>query len=281
MIFSSTDVKQQKLANSSTSLAWANTSLRLSAGLWFWLAVAGQLLFVSYILGFYWRSALSGNIVAWGKVLPHPYIKGDTLGNIAIITHILLAASITLAGFLQLIPQIRRYAPRFHRWNGRVFLFSIVIAALTGLYMVWFREGVGGVVQHLGVSTNAVLIIICAYMSLRYALLRQFTLHRRWALRLFLLVNGVWFFRVGLMFWIAINHGPAGFDPKTFLGPFLDFLSFANSLLPLLVLELYLRAQDSKNTVASFAMAAGLLLASVVTGVGIAVAFMGMWLPRL
>lgn len=259
----------------------ASMALNYAARLWFSVAIIGQLLFVYYILGFYVASALRGDLAAWSKVLPHGYIKGDNIGNAAIITHIFLAACITLAGILQLIPQLRARAPVFHRWNGRIYLGSLVIAAGSGLYMVWFRDGVGDFVQHLGVSLNAVLILFCAAMVLRHALARQFVLHRRWALRLFLLANGVWFFRIGLMFWIAVNQGPAGFNPKTFEGPFLSLLSFANSLIPLLVLELYLRTQDSKSTLARYSMAGGLLVLSVASGIGTAVAFMGMWRPHL
>ncbi|MFZ6780645.1 DUF2306 domain-containing protein [Undibacterium sp. Ji83W] len=259
----------------------SSTSLKYAAALWFSVAIIGQLLFVYYILGFYVLSAMKGNLAAWSDVLPHGYIKGDNAGNFAIITHIFLAASITLAGILQMIPQIRSRAPKFHRWNGRIYLSSLVVAATTGLYMVWFRNGVGDFTQHLGVSLNAVLILACAGMALRHALARQFALHRRWALRLFLVANGVWFFRIGLMLWIAINHGPAGFNPKTFEGPFLSFMSFANSLIPLIACELYLRAQDSKNKAAHLSMAGTLLVLSAASGMGIFVAFMGMWLPRL
>jgi hypothetical protein len=73
-----------------------------------------------------------------------------------------------------------------------------------------------------------------------------------------MVVNGVWFFRVGLMLWLVLNNGPVGFDPKTFRGPFLDFWSFADYLLPLAVLEVYLRTQDRAGTLGKFAVAAGL-----------------------
>jgi hypothetical protein len=36
--------------------------------------------------------------------------------------------------------------------------------------------------------------------------------------------------------WSRTNHGPAGFDPKAFTGPFLTFWSFGNYLLPLAIL---------------------------------------------
>lgn len=136
-------------------------------------------------------------------------------------------------------------------------------------------------VQHLGVSLNALLILLGVVMALRFAVARDFSAHRRWALRLFLLVSGVWFFRVGLFLWLIINQGPAGFDPKTFEGPFLSFLSFAQYLLPLAVLELYFHTQDHGSVFGRAAMAVGLLVLTVAMGVGIVGATAGLWLPRI
>lgn len=259
----------------------ADTALKSSAAFWFLVAVIGQWMFVFYILAFYGGAAVRGDWEAWDKVLPHGIIPGDDMGNLAIAMHLFLAAIITIGGPLQLVPQIRARAPSFHRWNGRIYLLTAVAASLTGLYMVWFRGGVGGMVQHLGISLNAVLIMFCGAMALRHALARNFVVHRRWALRLFLLVSGVWFFRIGLFLWLILNQGPAGFDPKTFEGPFLSFLSFAQYLVPLAVLELYLRTQDRGGASSRIIMAAGLLLLSVAMGVGIFGATMGLWLPRI
>jgi len=93
--------------------------------------------------------------------------------------------------------------------------------------------------------------------------------------------SGVWFFRVGLMLWVLLNKGPAGFDPKTFQGPFLTFWAFGQYLLPLAVLELYLRARDRGGAPARLAMAAGLFVLTVAMGVGIVVATMGLWLRHI
>lgn len=260
----------------------ADAALKSAAGFWFLVAVIGQWVFGFYILSFYGGSAAQGDLAAWNKVLPHGYIPGDGVGNTVVAMHLLLAAIITIGGPLQLVPQIRARAPSFHRWNGRIYLFTAFVAAVTGLYMIWIRGGAAGdVVQHLGISLNAVLIVLCGVVALRYALARQFSVHRRWALRLFLLVSGVWFFRVGLFLWLIVNQGPAGFDPKTFQGPFLSFLSFAQYLVPLAALEIYLRTKDRAGTSGRFAMATGLFVLTVAMGVGIFGATMGLWLPRI
>jgi hypothetical protein len=260
----------------------ADTALNAAATFWFLVAAAGQLMFVVYIAAFYGRGVAANDLAQWNKVLARGYVPGDRLGNFALAVHLLLALIITLGGVLQLIPQLRAKFPIFHRWTGRIYISTAFIISLSALYLVWVRGGVvGDVVQHAGVSLNALVIMGCAAMALRTAMARQFGDHRRWALRLFLAVSGVWFFRVGLMFWLILNHGPVGFNPKTFVGPFLSFLSFAQYLLPLAILEIYLRTQHRAGASGKLAMAAALLVLTVAMGVGIFGATMAMWLPRI
>jgi hypothetical protein len=258
----------------------AEKILNTSARVWFVVAVAGQWMFAYYVAALYGGSALRGDWTVWHKRMAHGH-GPVMLGNIAMAVHLSLAVIILLGGPLQLIPQLRRRAPSFHRWNGRVYVVALFIATLTALYMVWFRGTAGDFVQHIGVSLNAVLIMLFAVIAVRYAIARDLATHRRWALRLFMVVNGVWFFRVGLMFWLVINRGPAGFNPDTFTGPFLTFWSFANYLLPLAVLEIYLRIAGRSSSSARFAMASGLFVLTIAMGIGIVVATKVMWLPHL
>jgi hypothetical protein len=259
----------------------AQQALNAAARFWFAIALTGQAIFVVYIVSFYGGAVMAGDWSRWNKVLAAGYIRGDSIGNAALAAHLAIAAVITLAGPLQLIPVIRTRFPVFHRWSGRVYLLTAVVTSCAGTYMIWTRNGVGDATQHLGSTLNAVLIVLCAAMALYHAVQRRIAVHRRWALRLFMVVSGSWFFRVGLLFWILVNHGPAGFDPKTFTGPALNFLVFAQSLLPLALLEIYLSARDGQHAVGKFAASAGLVVLTLAMGVGIFGATMGMWLPHL
>lgn len=262
-------------------LALSGKALYAAATTWFTVAMAGQLVFVLYILSFYGVTAAQGNFEAWNKVLPNGHVNGDVMGNIAIAIHVLIAAVVTIGGPLQLIPKIRSIFPRFHRWNGRVYIVTVVVASVTGLFVVWTRSATGNFMQQLTISINAVLILLAAWFALRHALARQLAQHRRWALRLFLVVSGSWFFRVILMFWIAVNGGPAGFDPKTFQGPALVTIGVLQYVLPLAVLELYFTAQRSSTFSVRIATAGVLLALTAAMALGIAVAAMGMWLPNM
>jgi Predicted membrane protein (DUF2306) len=259
------------------SLTWLNCA----ALAWLLLALLGQLIFAAYIVAFYGRAALAGRFEDWNKVMPSGYTPGDTVGNLIIASHLLFTVVIVLGGMLQLMPKVRRVMPAVHRWNGRFYIAAAAILSLGGLAMVWGKGTVGGPPQHIGISLNAVLILIFAGLAWHHARERRIDIHRRWALRLWLAVSGVWFFRIGLMAWIAIHQGPAGFDPKTFQGPFLSFLSFAQYLVPLAVLELYFRAKAHGSTRSRIAVTALLIALTLLTALGIAVATKVMWLPRI
>lgn len=259
----------------------ARPLLPLAAGTWFSVAIAGQLLFVLYILSFYGGSAVTGDFAAWNKILPRGHVPGDSIGNVAMAVHVLIAAVITVGGALQLLPALRARFPAFHRFNGRLYIATVVVASLSGLFLVWTRSGNPSVLQHITISINAVLILIAAWYSVRHAMAGRLAAHRRWALRLFLVVSGSWFFRVILMFWIVINGGPAGFDPATFTGPALVAIGLLQYLLPLAVLELYFAAQASGQPRVRTAVAVLLFGLTAAMGVGIGVATMGLWWPNI
>lgn len=261
--------------------AFAASSLRAAAAFWLIVAVLGQLLLAGYVVGFYGRTAVQGRVQEWTRVLSHGLVSGEPFLNAVLVSHLIFVVIIIIGGALQLVPKIRKTWPDFHRWTGRIYLLAGAVLSVGGLTMVWTRGTVGDLTQRLAVSLNALLILSFAAIAWRHARARQVDRHRRWALRLFLAVSGVWFFRIGLMLWLVLNHGPVGFDPKTFTGPFLSFLGFAQYLLPLAVLELYFRAQRGGRSRNQLAMAAGLLILTVATIGGTAAAAAIMWLPHI
>jgi hypothetical protein len=256
-------------------------ALRVSAVVWLGVAILGQLLFAGYVLGFYGRALALGQPERWAQVLPHGLVAGQPFLNVVLGLHLLFAFAVFVGGALQLLPVLRRRWPGLHRWNGRLYLLGVSLLSIGGLIMVWTRGTVGDLSQHLAISLNALLILAFAATAWRHARARRFDLHRRWALRLFLVVSGVWFFRIGLMLWVVINRGPVGFDPASFTGPFLSFLAFAQYLLPLAMAELYFRAEARVSAKPHWVMAATLCGCTVLTAAGTAAAAGLMWLPRL
>ncbi len=258
---------------------WAQKSLNASAVFWFGVTFIGQMIFVVFIFKTYYLSAWQGDWSVWNDHLTHGYEPGKISSNVASLSHILLAALVMMGGCLQLIPKVRNTFPKFHRINGRVYISLAVFMSLSGLFLMWTTGTVGDWTLRVGLSLSGLLIFFFAYQTYQHARARRIIIHRRWAIRLFLVVSTVWFFRVGLMLWFFINQGPAGMDPKTFTGPFVTFLAFAQWMIPLLVAELYFKAQASQSKQVKIIVAGVLLVMTLLMAVGILMATLGMWFP--
>lgn len=232
--------------------------------LWFVVMLTGQWVFLYYIASFYGPPTLSGDFAAWdtNPFLSHGYVAGDQMGNLAFAGHVLMAAIVVFGGALQLIPQIRARAGWLHRWNGRVFLTVAVLVSLTGLWMDVTREiVVEGIAANFAISFNGVLVLILAALAWRAAANRDFKSHRRWALRAFMVINGVFFLRMLVFGYIILTQS----SPSELL---FDAFSYLSYLLPLALVELYIRAREGPD-LARFAMSGVVLGASLYMVVGI------------
>jgi hypothetical protein len=257
----------------------ADTALKAAAGFWFGVTVLGQLAFGFSIASFYGLTALRGDYHGWR--FTHGFVPGVTKGNWAVVMHVISAAAIMLAGAIQLVPQVRNRFPVFHRWNGRIYMLTTLTLAGAGLYMTWIRGSVGDVWQHLGSTGNAVLIWLFGGLALRFAMARDFKRHRRYALRFFLVVSASWFIRIMLLLTVLVLKGTVGFDPSAFTGSYLTYLTFAQYLIPLAVLELYFLAQDRPGALRRLATAGMLFVLTLAMAVGLFLVTMGMWVPQV
>ncbi|WP_226704514.1 DUF2306 domain-containing protein [Microbulbifer elongatus] len=257
-------------------------AVNLAVKTWFGIAAIGHGIFFVYILAvFYPPITQSGLHGLQGLHLPAGFREGDTLGNLAAVAHVLLAAIVIGGGPLQLIPAVRRHAPGFHRWLGRSYLLAAVISAVGGLYMTWTRHSLGNLVSQITISIDGVLILVFAFLAMRTALAGRIAEHRRWALRLFMAASAVWFFRVALMGWATLTGG-WGIDWSSFTGPFLYALGVGQYLLPLAMLEWYFHClKPAAGQRAQLAFISTLVPLTAFMAVGIVTATLGMWLPRM
>ena len=255
--------------------------LHWSGRAWFTVAAIGQLAFVGFIIAFYYTRTFSGDFAAWNeKALIDGFKEGDVVGNMMFAIHVVLAAVMTVSGLIQLIPQIRSRAPLVHRVSGRVFVLLACLLALGGLWLGWVRGTQLSSISALAISLNGVLILAFAAPTVVYAVRRNITLHQRWATRFFLVASGVWFFRVGLMGWLAIAQGPVGMN-ATMSGPADIVITFGSYLFPLAIYEAYHRARSSSSDTAKASAATLVLVATLATAIGVYGTIFNMWLPRL
>lgn len=255
--------------------------LSRSARLWFLVAVVGQAAFVWMIAAYYGRRTVAGDFANWNdKPIIKGYVAGDGLGNAMFGAHVLLAAVVTIGGLMQLVPAIRRRAPALHRWNGRMFLVIAYVMALGGLWLTWVRHTFLSLISGIAVTLDGVLILLFATIAWRMARVRNFEAHRRWALRTFMVVNGVWFLRIGLMAWVLASGGGPGMN-ETMSGPADIIIQFGAYLVPLAVLEAYFVGQRNNLALTKYLIGGTVLLMTIVTALGIFGAVSFMWSPYI
>ena len=270
-----------KRASPSVTASPDETLLRRSSLAWFLVAAAGQGAFIWMIIAHYGRKTLAGDLAGWNdKPIIKGYVSGDHMGNAMFAVHVLLAAVVTLGGLLQLVPAIRQRAPALHRWNGRLFFVIAYIMAAGGLWLTWVRHTYLSLISAVSVSLNGALILLFAALAWRMAVGRKFDAHRRWALRAFLVVNGVWFLRVAIMAWVLMSGGGLGMN-HTLSGPADVVLQFGSYLVPLAVLEAYLQAQRSARPAVKRIVAGLVFVATLVTALGVGGAVAFMWGPYM
>lgn len=260
--------------------ASGHRALSVAAGLWFATAAFGQTAFAAFILAFVLPRLASGDLPGLNDK-PHitGYVSGDSWGNTHLLAHLLLGALMTLSGLLQLLPALRRGWPALHRWNGRMFMSAALITTLSGFYLTWIRGSQLSLGSALTTSANGVLILLALTLAWRSARAGDFARHRRHALRTYLLVNGVWFLRLGLVL-AGLLLAAFGYSLRVD-GPAFLVVSLLSWALPLAVLELYFAAQRSAKASLKHGVALLLGILALMTAGGALAAWLFMWAPRL
>lgn len=242
--------------------------LQWAAAAWWVPVFMGQLFLADHIARTYLVTAARGDLAAWNGSLFVGIVPGDSVGNAALIAHIFIAFAITLSGLLQLIPWLRRGYPVVHRWNGRLFIMMTQLTAAASLWMIWTRNTFGGILANdLASSLNAVSMMVFAVLALRAALRREFARHQQWALRTFLVVNGVWFKRVIYALAQQLPFEIPGLAADM-TGPTDVIFNLASFLVPLAGLELYSWAKRAKHPVGVQAATCGIAVATILTAIG-------------
>ncbi len=178
------------------------------------------------------------------------------------------------------MPAIRKRAPVFYHWTGRLFLVAVVLNAISGLYMNWVRRISGGALDVASNTVIALFVFTFAAQALRHAMAREIGAHRRWALRLFLVASAVWFVRVGV-FGSVFVADQFGIDFGTISSQVFAVMNVAKLLVPLGLLELYFWAQRRAGPIGRIVVASVLVTATAVMGLGIYAVTTLRWLPRM
>ena len=229
----------------------ATIGLKKSVYTLFYIGLFGQAAFAIYIFVHLGLSGMNKNWQVWTDGMANGIIEGDEIGNIALILHVLLAFLITVGGPVQFIASIRKKYANFHKWNGRIYILLVMLTSLVGLFLVWSRPivigGAIGLNGSMATSGNALLIIIFSIMTWVEAVQGRFDSHREWAIRTYIVVCGVWFFRIGFGTWFLVTGFSAPGVTNDLTGWFDKLLYFGSYLGPLTIAEIYLRVKKSNN----------------------------------
>jgi uncharacterized membrane protein len=121
------------------------------------------------------------------------------LHTTALLMHIVGAMLAVILGPFQFLPRSRsRRFLNVHRWLGRIYLISVLVGGLGGLYMA--RLSYGGLPTHLGFAALGLLWLFSGWKAYRHIRRREIEPHREWMMRNYALT----FAGVMLRLWMPI-----------------------------------------------------------------------------
>ena len=132
--------------------------------------------FISASLWFLYQSAIADHM---GEMQ-----AGSTLWNRVVwyFGHVLIASPILLIAPFHFLPGLRQARPQVHRWLGRIFLASCMIAGLLGIYLgsTIYLPG-----SRVPLTLLGLLWFFFAAVAWQAARRRDFVNHRKFAIRAF------------------------------------------------------------------------------------------------
>jgi hypothetical protein len=223
-------------AISETAFRWSGTALVGTV----WMSAT---LFGLYILAFYAGSLADGHVSKWNQNLTGLYEPHSPAATSGLGVHFLAGGVILILGCIQLIGKVRTRWPALHRWVGRIYVSAALLAGLGGLTFISLVGTIGGRVMDIGFGLYGALMVLAAVQTFRFARARSLSRHRAWALRLFALAIGSWLYRMDYGFWLLLGGGRG--HTHDFHGPFDHVMAFFFYLPNLLIVEAFIRANQS------------------------------------
>lgn len=163
-------------------------------------------IFFAVVIGFYPIAYLLFDM-SQGLLASKPVdVLNDALWKICFYLHISLGGFALLIGWSQFVQRWRNKYLRLHRTIGKIYLLSVVISGVSGLYIAIFASG--GIIAVLGFSALAILwtsSTTMAYVSIRMG---NTTSHEQWMIRSYALC----FAAVTLRLWLPLFQFGLGMD---------------------------------------------------------------------
>lgn len=99
----------------------------------------------------------------------------------AIILHVAGGVVALAVGPFQFLTRLRARRPKLHRWMGRVYLVSVLVGGLAGLYVATMAYG--GLPARTGFAALALTWLTTAFLAYRRIRAGDSATHQRWMIR--------------------------------------------------------------------------------------------------
>lgn len=136
-------------------------------------------------------------------------LANESLWVVMIRIHIILAIISLITGPLGIIKSIRAKSLTYHRWNGRIYVLSIILNYIPGMYVSFFATG--GWLSTVGFLFLNTLWIITTILGYLYIRKGQVLTHSKWMIRSFFLS----FANMVIYIIVAITHNALSFSYET------------------------------------------------------------------
>lgn len=133
-------------------------------------------------------------------------IRESIVWNTVFYLHILPGAIALLAGWSQFLKGFRQKNIGAHRLLGKVYLGSVLISGLAGLYLAFFATA--GIIAQVGFTGLALGWLFTSIQAYRYILKRNVDHHQYWMIRSYALC----FAAVTLRIWLPAFQFIPGLD---------------------------------------------------------------------
>lgn len=133
-------------------------------------------------------------------------LTNESLWILMIRFHISLAIISLLTGPLGVIKKVRVKSIKFHRWNGRLYVLTIILNFIPGVYVSFFATG--GWLSTVGFLILNTLWLGTTILGYLYIKGEKVILHSQWIIRSFFLS----FANMTIYIIVAITHNVLNFS---------------------------------------------------------------------
>lgn len=158
-----------------------------------------------WIAAFYSIAIANRNWHNFNIIFPDMWTDNFPIAFIAISIHFIGAVFMSLAGAFQLVKYIRKHYAVLHRWVGRLYIISSILASVGGLVFIFNKGSYGGREADIAFAIYGFIFLWSCLACYYYAAIaKDFSTHKLWAWRLYSLSLAAWVYRADYYYWMLV-----------------------------------------------------------------------------